>query len=202
MKRWLHGCTAFAVPLAAVGGAVVAWRRRRRCDNAAAEPAGRGAVGAGDRQAAVIQKSMPVQVEAIGTVQTMANVVVRARVDTQMEKVMFKEGDAVKAGDVLFQLDKRSIEAHDPLARPKRSWPRASRAVCQLGSVTSIVITTLLQRDYASQQKADAVKGTDSMALDATIAWRSKRRSMNLRGAVELLHYLRADHRPHRRRSS
>jgi multidrug efflux system membrane fusion protein len=113
---------------------------------------------------AVIQKSMPVQVEAIGTVQTMANVVIRARVDTQIEKVLFKEGDAVKAGDILFQLDKRSIEAQVRQAEAQMAKSRA-----QLANSRRDVerYQTLLSRDYASQQKADAVK-TDSMALEAT----------------------------------
>jgi multidrug efflux system membrane fusion protein len=112
----------------------------------------------------VVQKSMPVQVEAIGTVQTMANVVIRARVDTQIEKVFFKEGDAVKAGDVLFQLDKRSIEAQLRQAEAQSAKSRAQHANSRRDVER---YQTLLSRDYASQQKADAVK-TDSMALEAT----------------------------------
>jgi multidrug efflux system membrane fusion protein len=113
----------------------------------------------------VAQKSMPVQVESIGTVQTMASVVVRARVDTQIQKVLFKEGDAVKAGETLFELDKRSIEAQIRQAEAQLAKSRA-----QLANSRRDVerYTTLLQRDYASQQKADQVK-TDSMALDATM---------------------------------
>jgi len=54
---------------------------------------------------------VPVRIEALGTVTTMASVAVKARVDSEITAVKFEDGARVKQGDVLFVLDGRSIEA-------------------------------------------------------------------------------------------
>ncbi|MGL4810153.1 MAG: efflux RND transporter periplasmic adaptor subunit, partial [Beijerinckiaceae bacterium] len=57
------------------------------------------------------KRDMPVRFESIGTVQTMASVVVRSRVDSQIASVAFQDGARIKKGDLLFRLDPRQIEA-------------------------------------------------------------------------------------------
>lgn len=57
------------------------------------------------------KRDMPVRFEAIGTVQTLASVVVRSRVDSQIISVAFQDGSRVKKGDLLFRLDARQIDA-------------------------------------------------------------------------------------------
>jgi multidrug efflux system membrane fusion protein len=52
-----------------------------------------------------------VPVHGIGTVQAYNTVTVRVRVDGQLDKVMFTEGQDVNAGDVLAQIDPRPYEA-------------------------------------------------------------------------------------------
>jgi len=61
--------------------------------------------------AKAVKKPVPVRIEALGTVTTMASVAVKARVDSEIMAVKFEDGARVKQGDVLFQLDSRSIEA-------------------------------------------------------------------------------------------
>ena len=56
-------------------------------------------------------RSVPVRVEALGNVTTMASVAIKARVDTEIVGVHFADGARVKQGDVLFTLDSRQIEA-------------------------------------------------------------------------------------------
>ena len=56
-------------------------------------------------------KPVPVRIEALGTVTMMASVAVKARVDSEITAVKFEDGARVRQGDVLFQLDGRSIEA-------------------------------------------------------------------------------------------
>jgi membrane fusion protein, multidrug efflux system len=56
-------------------------------------------------------KDVPVYVSGIGTVQAYNTVSVRSRVDGQITKVLFKEGQEVKAGDPLFQIDPRPFQA-------------------------------------------------------------------------------------------
>ena len=53
----------------------------------------------------VAQKDMPIYLTGIGTVQAFNTVTVHARVDGQVNKIAFTEGQEVKAGDLLAQID-------------------------------------------------------------------------------------------------
>ena len=61
--------------------------------------------------ATVISADMPIILTAPGTVEPFANVAVKTRVDGQITEVLFKEGDLVNYGDVLFRLDDRLVKA-------------------------------------------------------------------------------------------
>jgi len=57
------------------------------------------------------QKTVPVQLRAIGNVQAYSTVTVKSRVPGQIMRVYFKEGDDVKKGNLLFMIDPRPFEA-------------------------------------------------------------------------------------------
>jgi multidrug efflux system membrane fusion protein len=57
------------------------------------------------------RKKVPVQVASLGSVTPIASVAIKARVDTAITAVHFRDGQAVKEGDLLFTLDGRQIEA-------------------------------------------------------------------------------------------
>lgn len=59
----------------------------------------------------VAQETVPVRLHAIGNVEAFATVAVKARVDGQIVAVNFKEGAAVRKGEVLFRIDPRPYEA-------------------------------------------------------------------------------------------
>lgn len=61
--------------------------------------------------AAVEKKTMPVRIRSIGNVEAYATVAVKARVDGQVTKVHFKEGQEVPKGAPLFEIDSRPFEA-------------------------------------------------------------------------------------------
>lgn len=61
--------------------------------------------------ATVVEADMPVILTAPGTVEPLAHVAIRTRVDGQVVEVAFKEGDLVKEGSVLFRLDDRMVKA-------------------------------------------------------------------------------------------
>ena len=61
--------------------------------------------------ASVIRKDVPIYLDALGTVQAYNSVTVRSRVDGELVEVLFKEGQDVKAGDVLAQIDPRTYRA-------------------------------------------------------------------------------------------
>ena len=60
--------------------------------------------------APVIQKTVPVQIRAIGTVEAYSTVSIKARVSGELLGVNFKEGQDVKKGDLLFTIDPRLYE--------------------------------------------------------------------------------------------
>lgn len=59
----------------------------------------------------VSKKPMPVVVDAVGTVQSIASVQIKPRMDSQIMKVNVEEGAFVKEGDILFELDGRTLRA-------------------------------------------------------------------------------------------
>ena len=61
--------------------------------------------------APVEQKAMPLQIQAIGTVEAYAVVSVRAQVGGELQRVHVKEGQQVRKGDLLFTIDPRTYEA-------------------------------------------------------------------------------------------
>ena len=56
-------------------------------------------------------RDVPVYVSGVGTIQAYNTVSVKSRVDGQITKVLFNEGQEVKAGDPLFQIDPRPFRA-------------------------------------------------------------------------------------------
>jgi len=59
----------------------------------------------------VTPKSMQILIEAVGTVQAIASIQLKSRIDSQLMKVHVQEGALVKEGDLLFELDARTLKA-------------------------------------------------------------------------------------------
>lgn len=79
-----------------------------KTDDQAAGPPRQGATPV--LVAEVVRKDMPVNLRAIGRVTPTQTVTLRPQVTGQIEKVHFKDGQEVKAGDVLFSIDRRPFE--------------------------------------------------------------------------------------------
>lgn len=96
--------------------------------------------------------SIPVTLEALGTVTPQASVKVRPQVSGVLEKVLFKEGQKVRAGELLATLDARPFE----LALQQASGQR-QRDDAQLDSarVTLQRFKTLLTQDSIARQEVD-----------------------------------------------
>jgi RND family efflux transporter MFP subunit len=56
-------------------------------------------------------RNVPVRLEALGTVTPIASVAIKARLETMITAVHFRDGATVKAGELLFTLDGRQLEA-------------------------------------------------------------------------------------------
>ena len=96
--------------------------------------------------------SIPVILDALGTVTPQATVKVRPQVSGVMEKVLFKEGQMVRAGELMATIDPRQFE----LALMQASGQR-QRDEAQLASarVTLARFQTLLKQDSIARQEVD-----------------------------------------------
>jgi multidrug efflux system membrane fusion protein len=59
----------------------------------------------------VVKKDMPVDIQAVGNVEASSTVTVKSQVSGELIRVLFKEGNFVKKGEELFEIDARSYEA-------------------------------------------------------------------------------------------
>ena len=125
---------------------------------------GRGALVVKATQAVV--KPMPVLIETVGTVEAEQSVQIRAQVPGVLQSVQFKEGDMVKAGQVLFQIDPRTFEAYY-----KQVQAQLARDQAQLenAKVQQDRLEPLLKREFITRQEFD-VAVTSTKSLEATVA--------------------------------
>jgi multidrug efflux system membrane fusion protein len=63
------------------------------------------------RIATVSSRTMPVELQAIGNVEAISTVTIKAQISGQLMRVHFKEGDFVKKGQLLFTIDRAPFEA-------------------------------------------------------------------------------------------
>ncbi len=82
--------------------------------------------------ATVEKADFPVYLNGLGTVQGFNTVQVRTRVDGQINKISFVEGQFVKEGDVLAEIDPRPFQATLDQATAKKAQDEASVANAQL----------------------------------------------------------------------
>ena len=115
--------------------------------------------------ATVAETDMPVILSAAGTVEALASVVVRTRVDGQIVSVGFNEGDLVKEGQVLFQLDDRLVKAQIAQAEANIAKDVASLADAE---GTLVRREMLIRQKITSEALLDTAKATVG-ALKASI---------------------------------
>lgn len=102
-------------------------------------------------------RNVPVYVEGLGTVQAFNMVSVKTRVDGQITKVFFKEGQDVKVGDPLFQIDPRPFEAALQQAQANKEKDEAQLQSAQLDLER---YAKLLPQGFQTRQSYDQQKGT------------------------------------------
>jgi multidrug efflux system membrane fusion protein len=95
---------------------------------------------------------LPQYAQGIGTVQAYRSVLVRARVDGTLENIAFREGQAVKPGDLLAEIDPRPYAAALAQTEAKRA---ADQAQLDNAKRDLARYTALARTDYASRQQVD-----------------------------------------------
>lgn len=117
---------------------------------------GRGAAG-GERAipvtvAAVGRADVPVVLNALGTVTSLRTVTVRSRVDGQLLRVNFREGQMVEAGALLAEIDPRPFQVQ--LGQAQGQLAR-DRALLENARLDLERYRTLVAQEAASAQQLD-----------------------------------------------
>ncbi|HJT05745.1 MAG TPA: efflux RND transporter periplasmic adaptor subunit [Stellaceae bacterium] len=107
----------------------------------------------------------PVRLDAVGTVQTIASVAVKSRLDGQIAEVKVQDGQYVKAGDPVLLLDSRAAEAQVRQMEAQQARDRA-----QLTNAKRDVerFAPLVAKDFVSHQQYDTA-ATTARALEASV---------------------------------
>jgi len=129
--------------------------RRAASANAAAAKARSAVVEVPVVAGTVQQKDVPIYLDGLGTVQAFNTVTVHVRVDGQLQKVGFIEGQDVRIGDVLAQIDAAPFQAQLEQAEAKKKQDEAQLANARLDLQRD---ADLLAQKIATQQTYDTQK--------------------------------------------
>ncbi len=168
---------AIVILLALAGGFVMHQRSQSKTAGATAGADGergsargaRGAAGGADRAIPVLvvpvaKRDVPITTEGLGSVVAYKTVNVRSQVDGRLDRVAFKEGQAVKRGDLLAQIDPRPFEImlHTAEAALARDTAQLSGAELNLKRYEAVVAQRLIPQQQVDDQRAlvDQLKGT------------------------------------------
>jgi multidrug efflux system membrane fusion protein len=124
----------------------------------------------------VERRDMPYEIDATGTVEPMQTVSVSAQVGGILTHIDFKEGDDVKQGQVLFQIDPRPFEAALQQARAGLAKDSAQLTTALQDEQR---FAQLVQKDYVTQQqydqaKANALSGRATVDADEALVETAK----------------------------
>jgi multidrug efflux system membrane fusion protein len=100
-------------------------------------------------------EDVPVLLNGLGNVTPYNRVIVHVRVDGELQEVNFTEGQNVKQGEVLAQIDPRPFQAQLDQARATKAHDEAQSANAKLDLDR---YTTLVAKDYATRQSVDTQK--------------------------------------------
>src|ERR1700722_782012 len=169
--------------LAAAGYGAYRWYPQMTASQSTGKSGKGGAAAAGGRPVPVVvaaarKGDMPVYINGLGTVTALNTVTVRSRVDGELVNVAYQEGQYVKGGDLLAEIDPRPYQAQLELAQGQLARDQAQLGQTQANLVrdsaqhkyaqaesdryTSLVEQGIVARDQGEQLKsnADSLAGT------------------------------------------
>ncbi|WP_242337919.1 MULTISPECIES: efflux RND transporter periplasmic adaptor subunit [Anaeromyxobacter] len=112
-----------------------------------------------------VEKDVPVEVRAVGRIVANQSVAVRAQVSGPIVAVHFTEGQQVKKGDLLLELDRRPYAAALAGARARLEQDRARAENARADAKR---YAELVEKEYVTRQQHDAARA-NAAALDATV---------------------------------
>jgi multidrug efflux system membrane fusion protein len=117
------------------------------------------------KAASVVQKTVPVQLTAIGTAESYASVSIKSRISGQLVQVHFKEGQDVSKGDLLFTIDPRPYEVALKEAQARLA---KDKVLNEKAEIDARRYADLAGKDYVSKDKSEQFRAT-AAALRATM---------------------------------
>jgi RND family efflux transporter MFP subunit len=162
-RRW-----PWLIGVLIIGGALAAWWWLGSSRNQEAQGARRPPGATPVITAKAESRDVPVRIKANGTVTAMQSVDLRSQVTSTVREVHIREGQNVRAGDLLFSLDSRSDEANLRKAMAQVEKDKADLATAQRNLARQ---RELFQQKFISQAALDAVQNqvdglTGQMAID------------------------------------
>ena len=116
--------------------------------------------------ATVEKVDFPVYLTSLGTVQAFNTVLVRSRVDGQIDKIAFTEGQYVKQGDLLTKIDPRPYQAALDAAKAKKEQDGANLANINLDLQRFIKLGEFATRQQLDTQRSSVSQLTAQIAAD------------------------------------
>ncbi|HEX8028343.1 MAG TPA: efflux RND transporter periplasmic adaptor subunit [Vicinamibacterales bacterium] len=116
--------------------------------------------------APVEKADFPVFLTGLGTVQAFNTVQVRTRVDGQITRIAFKEGQFVKAGDTLVEIDPRPYQATLDQAKAKKAQDEANIANANLDLQRYTKLGEFATRQQLDTQRSTVAQLTAQIAAD------------------------------------
>jgi multidrug efflux system membrane fusion protein len=157
--RWIGATLAVVI----IAGGAVAWylKAREHVEAGGPPPV---PVTAGEAKS----EDVPVYVRGLGTVQAEKDVAVKSRVDGQITGVFFRQGQEVKTGDKLFQIDPRPFQAALEQAQASKQKDEAAviAAKLVLERYAQLVKSATQTQEAYDNQKATVAQLEASIAAD------------------------------------
>jgi multidrug efflux system membrane fusion protein len=116
--------------------------------------------------APVAKADFPVYLTGLGTVQGFNTVQVRTRVDGQIDKIAFKEGQLVNQGDLLAEIDPRPYQATLDQAKAKKAQDEANLANANLDLQRYTKLGEFATRQQTDTQRSTVAQLTAQIASD------------------------------------
>lgn len=118
--------------------------------------------------AKAVQRSVPNQLQAIGSVEAFATVGIKARIEGQLVAIHFKEGDYVTRGQLLYTIDPRPFQAdlNQAKANMARDLATAHQATLDEQRYGTLWRQGVGSRQQYDQSHATAASSTATVAAD------------------------------------
>lgn len=148
------------------GGGYAIWAATKpKTETPAAATGGSSKGAASVHTVAVERQPIPIHLDAVGAVEADQSVAIRSEVSGVLQKINFREGDLVKAGQLLFQIDPSAPQAEVEKARANLARDQATLAEARAQAQR---LAPLAEKEYVTRQEY-AQAAAQEAAASATV---------------------------------